>query len=222
MTHEAMAVISPLVGSYLRDVEAEIPQWRRGRRRAMAELADSLEDATNHYCSEGMDLEAAAARAVEESGPAQLVASEFAAVLANRQARLTALTVLLTGPLVGVLWLTVLAPGRAPDALLLRFPVLAGLVVATVMAGVLTVLATGPSPEWLPPVTLSPRRTAAAACATVALCDVVVLTIAALAAAGRSGVPLMPGLAAAAASLARLILAQRVARRDLLLQPATP
>lgn len=222
MTREPMAVISPLVDSYLRDVEAGIPQWRRGRRRAMAELADGLDDATNHYCSEGMDLEAAAARAVEESGPAQLVASEFGAVLANRQARLTALTVLLTGPLVGVLWLTVLAPGRAPDALLLRFPVLAGLVMATVVAGVLTVLATGPSPEWLPPVTLSPRRTAAAACATVALCDVVVLTIAALAAADRSGVPLMPGLAAAAASLVRLILAQRVARRDLLLQPATP
>jgi hypothetical protein len=221
MTRKPSAGACPMVRSYLLDVEAGIPRWCRGRRRAMAELADGLEDATSHYYARGMDLQTAAARAVEECGPAQLVASEFAAVLANRQARLTALTVLLTGPLVGVLWLTALAPGRTPDALLLRFPVLGGLVMATVVSGLLTVLATGPGPEWLPAVTLRPRRTAAAACAAAALCDVIVLTIAALAVVGPSGLPLMPGIAAGGASLVRLILAQRVARRDLLLQPAT-
>lgn len=208
------------VGVYLMEVEARIPGWRRGRHRALAELADGLEDATNHYRHKGLDPEAAAARAVDECGPAQLVASEFAMVLAIRQARLTAVSLLLTGPVVGVLWLTTLAPGRTPDALLLRNPALGGLALAVAVGSLLTVLATGPSPGWLPAVNVTPQRTAAAACAAAALCDVVVLTTAALSAVGHPArLPLTTGLAAAGASLGRLLLAQRVARRDLRWHP---
>ena len=212
-----------VVARYLREVEAGIPGWRRGRRRVLAELADGLEDATSHYRCRGLDPEAAAASAVEECGPPQLVASQFATVLANRQARSTALTLLLTGPVIGVLWLATLVPGRTPDALLLRDPALGGLALAAGVASLLTVLAAGPRPGWLPAVALSAQRTAAAACAAAALCDILVLTTAALSAAGHpTGFPLAPGMAAAGASLVRFLLSQRVARRDLRLQPATP
>lgn len=212
--------MAPALVNYLADLEAQIPGWRLARRPIMAELADGLHDATAHYQTRGLDPAAAAARAVQDCGPASVVAADVAELLATGQARRTALTLLLTGPFIGALWLLTLVPGQAPDALLVRIPALGQLVLATLVAGLLTLIATGPVSHRLPNLRLAPCRAVAAACAAAAVCDIVVLATATLAALEQpSTTRWMPGLIAVSASLLRLTLAQRVARRDLLPSP---
>jgi hypothetical protein len=209
-------VTPPPVAEYLRELETLIPGRLHGRDSALAELADGLRDAAEHYRSRGMDPDAAAARAVLDCGSTPLIASEFATVLAAGHARRTALVLLATGPVVGVLWLMTLVPGRTPDALLMRYPVLGMLVFASVTCALLTMLTTGSAIRWLPQIHLAPCRMAAAACAAAATGDLLLLFVAARSALGpASSVAWMPGLMACAASLVRLTLTQRVARRDL-------
>lgn len=213
--------MAPAVADYLAYLEAQIPGWRLARRPVLAELADGLDDATAYYRSRGLDPDAAAARAVQDCGPVSVVALDFADLLATGQARRTARTLLVTGPLIGVLWLLTLVPGQAPDALLLRVPALGLPVLIAIVAGVLTLLATGPVSRLLPHLRLAPCRAAAAACAAAAMCDIAVLATATLSALeDPSTTRWMPGLIAVTASLLRLALTQRVARRDLLPPPS--
>ena len=205
-----------VLADYVADINERIPGWRRGRRSALRELADGLDDAAAHYRGLGIDPAEAAARAVEDCGPPAVVAAEFIAVLATRQARQTALALLLTGPLVGVLWLATLTPELGPDALLLRVPVLGFLILSAVAAGLLTLAATGPASRWLPENIPSPCRATAAACALAAAADVMVLTYATWSTLEQpSATRWLPGLIAAGASLLRFGLTQRIALRDL-------
>lgn len=217
LSGDSFAEAMPLpVAEYLHELETLIPARLHGRRNALSELADGLQDAAEHYCSRGMAPAAAAARAVRDCGPAPLIASEFAAMLATGHARRTAFVLLATGPGVGVLWLMTLVPGQSPDALLLQYPVLGMLVLASVICALLTMLTTGPAIRWLPQMPLAPWRIAAAACAAAALGDLLLLLIAAQAALGAApDVAWIPALIACATSLLRLVLTQRVARRDL-------
>ncbi|MDQ2758050.1 MAG: hypothetical protein M3Y71_16100 [Actinomycetota bacterium] len=211
----------PPVADYLRDIEARIPRWPLARRSALEELADGLRDAVIHYRSRGLNPEAAAERAVRDCGPASTVAAEFVQVLATGQARRTALALLLSGPLIGFLWLATLVPGQPPGVLLLRIPVLGLLAVTAGVTCLLTLLATGPAIRWLPKACPGPRRAAATACAAASAADVVVLSTAIFLSYGQlSGTRWMPGLIALSASLLRLTLTQRVARRDLMSSPA--
>jgi hypothetical protein len=207
---------SVLLADYLADVEARMPGRGRGRRFALMELADGLDDAVAHYRVLGMNPDTAAARAVRDCGPPSVVAAEFTTVLATGQARRIALALLLTGPLIGLLWLMTLAPGQGPQALLLRVPLLVVLVVVAVAAGVLTMAATGPAIRWLPELGRAPRRATATACAAAAVSDIAVITFAIWSALEEpSDVRWMPGLIAVAASLLRFTLTQRIALRDL-------
>jgi hypothetical protein len=149
-----------------------------------------------------------------------VVALDFADLLATGQARRTARTLLLTGPVIGVLWLLTLAPGQAPNALLLRIPALGLVVVSGLVAALLALVPGGPGGH-LRHLRLAPCRAAAAACAAAAVCDIVVLVTATLSALEQHlTTRWAPGLIAVTASLLRLTLTQRVARRDLLRSPS--
>ena len=132
-------------------------------------------------------------------------------MLAAAQARRTAITLLLTGPVVGLLWLITLVPGQPPSALLLDRPGIGVLVLIAASFAGLTVVATSSAPWRLPLPAISAVRTAAVACAAATVCDVALLT-AALADPVRPGWPLA---GAGVVSVLRLALTQRVARRDL-------
>ena len=150
-----------------------------------------------------------------------VVALDFADLLATGQARRTARTLLLTGPVIGVLWLLTLAPGQGPSALLLHTPALGLLVVSALVAALLALVPGGPGGRVLPHLRLAPCQAAAAACAAAAVCDIVVLVTATLSALEQHlTTRWAPGLIAVAASLLRLTLTQRVARRDLLRSPS--
>ena len=97
-----------------------------------------------------------------------------------------------------------------------RLPILGFLVLSAVTAGLLTLAATGPAIRWLPDRVCSPCRATAAACAVAAAADVVVLTFATWSTLEQpSATRWLPGLIAAAASLLRFGLTQRIVLRAL-------
>ncbi len=219
----------PAVERYLAEVTARLPGPPRARSGIVAELRSGLLDAADAHASAGLPPTEAVAGAIREFGDPAQVAGGFRAEIAASQARSVALTLLATGPLVGLLWLatavashlgirfglpwqwTGLSPGLRAGMLLVA--VAAGV---TAWAAILGIATTGRLTRWLP---ARPRRapTAAAVAGFGAVgADGLGLVLLAAQLATAPG-KLSPVLAAAAAaaSLARLMLARSAARRCL-------
>lgn len=211
------------VVSYLAAVEAGIPRWLLSRRAALDELADGLDDAISDYRTQGLTTHEAALRAVRESGPPPVIADAFTATLSAGHARHTVLALLASGPIIGAVWLAALVPGRPPMTLLAQVPPLGPVIVASVVICGLTLLLTGPArlrPSWG---RLRPPRLAAIACACAAAGDVLMLgTAMSVAIAVPSELAGYPLIGAAALSVTRLIITQRVAVRELTHAPLRP
>ena len=191
----------------------------------MAELRPGLMDAADAYASAGLAPAAAARAAISEFGDPGLIAEAFRAEIASRQARRVAVTLLVTGRLVGLLWAgtaaashlaarpgplwpwTGLSPAPAPGGRRGRDHGLRG-------AGRdrrdrrLT--------RWLP---ARPRRAPAAAAVAgfgaMGADGLGLVLLAGWLATAPGGLSPVLAAAAAAASLARLLLAGRAARRCL-------
>lgn len=220
---------SPPIDAYLRQVAAGMPGPAHARRDVLAELRSGLLDAVNAHRSAGLPPGAAAEAAITEFGDPRQVAGAFRPHLAMRHARRVALTLIVTGPLVGLLWAAAALashitirhappwqwPG-APPLSIAAFPVVAAALVITVWSALATLAATGKLARWLP---ASPRIAATTAAttglgATAADLAVFALLASQLASAPATLAPL-PVAAAAAASLTRLTLARRAVRKCL-------
>lgn len=206
-----------IIDAYLAEITARLAGPRRRRRELLAELRDGLMDAADHYRAEGSLSTVAAARAVRDCGRVAVVAHAYADLLADHQARRTALALLVTGPPIGVLWLAVLVPGRSPDALLLRNPALGVLVGTAAVAAALTVVATGRMARLLPRSERLPQITAGTACVAAMICDAGILTMASVQSLRDAAhhPPWLLALAAVAATCLRLTGSQHAARRQL-------
>jgi HAAS domain-containing protein len=220
------------VEDYLAALTTRLPGPARARAGIVAELRSGLLDAADAHRSAGLPPAEAALAAIAEFGDPGQVADGFRAEVAAGQARRVAVSLLVTGPLVGLLWIATAAAShlRAGPALgglwAGPFPGIGvGIYLVAVAAGVTAwaalvgIAATGRLTRWLP---ARPRRapTAAAIAGCGAVCaDGLGL---ALLAAGLATIPgrlaLLPAAAAAAASLARLLLASRAARHCLTLR----
>ena len=215
------------VEGYLAQVAARLPGPPRAHADIVAELRSGLLDAADAQRSAGLPPAQAALTAIRESGDPTRVAAGFRAEIAASQARVAA-TLLVTGPLVGLLWIATAAAshlglgvhvalpwqwtGRSPG-LGVGIPLVAAAVGVTGCAALLGIAATGRLTRWLP---ARPRRApTAAAVAGFGAVGADGLGLALLGA-QLATVPgkLSPVLAAvaAAASLARLLLAGRAAR----------
>ena len=220
------------VEGYLAEVRARLPGSARAQASIMAELHSGLLDATDAHRSAGLAPAQAALAAIGEFGTPAQVAGGFKAEIAASQARRVAVTLLVTGPLVGLLWIatamashlgirlappwrgTGVAPGLGMGIYLVA--VAAGV---TAWGAVLSIAATGRLTRWLP---TRPRRApTAAAVAGYGAVSADGLGLALLAA-ELATVPgklsLLPAAAAAAASIARMLLARRAARHCLALR----
>ena len=156
------------------------------------------------------------------------MATAFAPELAGAQARRTALMLVRTGPLVGLVWIAALAAGHTPPwrhdlaGVWLAFP-LVGLAIATAaLSTLLVVAATGrPSRRLAPRPRLAPTATAAVAIAAIVADSTLLgmLTGQALTAPATIAHLTTPAgatvMLAAIASLTRLALSSRVTRRSL-------
>jgi HAAS len=217
------------IDAYLGDVAAALGGPARARADIVAELRSGLLDAAEAYRSAGLPLDLAADAAIREFGDASRIAAGFRPELAARQARRLAIALVATGPLIGLLWATAALASHigirpalpwqwagAPPASMVAFPVAAAALLITVWTALFTVAATGRPARWLP---VQPRIAATTAAmagfgAMVADTAVFVLLASQLISAPARLAP-APIAAAAAASLIRLTLARRGARRCL-------
>jgi hypothetical protein len=223
---------SPAIDAYLAEVAATMPGPARARNDILAELRSGLLDATDAHCSAGLPADAAASAAVAEFGEARQVTDAFRPQMAMNQARRVALTLIVTGPLVGLLWVTAALASHvtirhdppwqwtgAPPLSSAVFPAVGAALLLVVWSALTTIAATGRLTRWLPAGPRIATTTAATAGFGAIAVDLAVLALLAsqLASAPDTLAPL-PVAAAAAASLTRLALARRAARKCLALR----
>jgi hypothetical protein len=213
------------IEAYLTEVGARMSGPPYARRDILAELRSGLLDAIDGHRVAGEPADAAAEAAITEFGDPRQVADAFRPHLAMKHARRVALTLIITGPLVGLLWIAAAVASHitiahaapwhwlgAPPLSFAAFPVIGAALLVTVWSAAATVAATGRLTRWFP---ASPRVAAATAATTgfgATAADLAVFTLLAsqLASAPGNLAPL-PVAVAAAASMTRLILARRAA-----------
>jgi hypothetical protein len=220
---------SPAVEAYLRAVAASMPGPRQARSDILAELRSGLLDAMDAHRSAGLPAQAATEAAITEFGDPRQLAGAFRPHLAMIHARRTALALAATGPPVGLLWAAAAlashitirhappwqwpgAPPLSPAA----FPAIGAAIFIVVTATLATIAATGKLTRWLP---ASPRIAAATAAAAgfgAVAADLAILAVLVSQLTSTPGtLAPLPVAAATAASLTRLTLARRAARRCL-------
>ena len=127
------------VERYLAEVAARLPGSARVRSGIVAELRAGLLDATDAHRSAGLPPAEAAAAAIREFGDPGLVAGGFRAEIAAGLARRVSIAVLVTGPLVGLLWIVTAAASHLTSRLQwasLPAGLRAGLALTAIAAGV--------------------------------------------------------------------------------------
>ena len=225
--HRPGADGAQLVEAWLADFGAGLCGSARARSEVVAELRDGLLEAVDNHRRAGLETVDATRAALREFGEPAEIAAAFAPELAARQARRTALTLIGTGPLVGVLWGATAASShllvhaepappwmwpQVPAALRAVLAVLGTILVVGVGAGL---FAAAPG-RWLPPEVRRARvvPTAAATLGVAALAADMLLL-------GSLGVAAVivpdrlvwaPVAAAGLASLTRLVLNARATR----------
>jgi len=218
-----------LVEDYLAEVAARLPGPARARAGIIAELRAGLLDAADARRAAGLPAAAADAGAVAEFGDPRQVAAAFQPGLALIQARRVALTLLATGPLIGLLWAATAVASHigirhappwqwagAPPGSLIAFPLGAAAFVIAVWTALFTIAATGRATRWLPDrPRLAPGSAAIAGLGAAAADLTLFVLLASQLAAAPGALAPAPAAAAALASLTRLILAGRAARRCL-------
>jgi hypothetical protein len=226
------------VDGYLAEVAARLAGPARARAGIVAELRSGLLDAADAHRSAGLPPAQAARAAIREFGDPDRVADGFRAEIAAGQARRVSLALLVTGPLVGLLWIATAAGSHLGLRPALPWPGTSGspglgmgsglgagiclvaiAALVTAWAAAVGIAATGRATRWLP---AEPRRAPTAAAVAgfgaIGADGVGLLLLAAELAVAPGRLALAPAAAAAVASLARLLLARRAARRCLALR----
>lgn len=220
---------SPLIDTYLGEVAAALPGPARARRDIIAELRSGLLDAADAHRAADLPADQAAEAAVGEFGDPRQIAAAFRPELAARQARRVTVTLITTGPLIGLLWATAASASHigirhappwqwasAPPASPVAFPLAAAAFLIVVWTALFTMAATGPLTRWFPASARLAPATAAIAAFGAATADLAIFVLLAsqLVSAPSTLAP-APVAVAAAASLTRLTLASRAARHCL-------
>jgi hypothetical protein len=223
------------IGCYLDEIAAGLTGPAGARRDILAELGAGVADAADAHRCAGLNPVQAADAAIAEFGSPERVAAGFRAELAAAQARRTAFTLMIIGPLTGALWFAAAVAshiGRLdspwppwewadlPDGARLATHLAAIALAAAIGSTFFTLAVTGRLIRWLP---ARPAASAAIAAGSLAAVDIAMLAaLAILAASGPGRLAALPLAAAGAASLARLSLAARAARDCLTLRTPYP
>jgi hypothetical protein len=218
------------VTDYLAAIAAQLPGPPSARVAVTDELRDGLLEALQTHQARGCSQAEATAAAIAEFGDPHTVAAAFGPELGAVQARRVALALLVTGPLVGLAWIAAVVVNALPPwrhqliGPWLALP-LVGLALAVAGPALgLTVAATGRLGRRLGRVvdraTLPPTAAAVAALAAV-VADLTLLGILTGHALTSPGSYVWaPIIVAASASLTRVTLAGRAARRCLAVRAA--
>jgi hypothetical protein len=236
------------VERYLAEIAERLGGPARARAGIVAELRSGLLDAADAHRSAGLPPAQAVLAAIREFGDPARVADGFRAEIAAGQARRVSLALLVSGPLVGLLWIATAAGSHLGLHLALPWPGASGspglgvspglgmgpglgaglclvaiAALVTAWAATVGIAATGRVTRWLP---AGPRRAPTAAAVAgfgaIGADGVGLLLLAAELAVAPGRLALAPAAAAAVASAARLLLARRAAHRCLALRATLP
>jgi hypothetical protein len=214
------------VADYLAAVAAQLTGPPAARVAVTDELRDGLLEALDTHQGHGCSQAEATAAAIAEFGDPATIAAAFGPELAAVQARRVALGLLVTGPLVGLTWITAAAVNALPPwrhqltGPWLALP-LVGLALAVAGPALgLTVAATGRIGRRLGGEfgrrVAFPTTAAAVAGLAAVLADLTLLAmLGGQAFASPGSLVWAPVIVAAGASLTRVLLAGRAARRCL-------
>jgi hypothetical protein len=208
--------INALVDHYLASLARDLPGPRGDRAAALDEVRDGLREAIAGYTARGLPPTLAVRTALAELGSPTTVAEAFAPELATTQARHTLLAFLITGPLVGLWWLLLLAPQPwppRPGVLWDAIPALP-LVGGSIAAAVVILATTGSLIRWLPEST--PQRALLGAAGVAIGCVLGDLSVLAVLAARSLTTTWQPPLALAAMAVAGSLIRIPLAWRALL------
>lgn len=237
MTHEASkgsVQVEEAVEAYLREVADNLHGLSRNRARIVTELRSGLLDAIEGHQRSGNPALTEVAAVMDDFGKPRQVALAFGPELATMQARRTAIALITSGPLIGLLWLGAalsshiganLAPPLGWSWLASRvlfarhtFALAATAVVFAAIftvasAAIFTFVSTGLVNRWI---SVPPRRSAAGAviaCLGATATDLSILTILGFQLwTDPTRLSPLPVAIAAVASATRFYLARRAAR----------
>lgn len=128
-----------ILNGYLAALGKALRLGPRERRRILAEIDDGLRCAAEARLDAGLDPTAAARAAVAEFGDPEEIARQFSAVAEPALSRRCGTVLVATGPLIGLIWLSV-----THGAILTAVPVVLLLLLATIPAAVLATVAGRP------------------------------------------------------------------------------
>jgi len=226
------SLAGPAGERYLAEVTARLAGPISAHSGIVAELRCGLLDATDSHRSAGLPSAQAAEAAIREFGDPGQVADGFRAEIAARHARRVAVALLVTGPLVGLLWIATAAASHLALRLAALGPwtslsgalgagirLVAVTAAITAWAALVGIATTGRLTRWLPARPRRPPTAAAVAGFGAVGADALGLALLAAELAAAPG-RLSPVLAAVAAvaSVTRLLFAMRAARRCLALR----
>ncbi|HEY6278734.1 MAG TPA: permease prefix domain 1-containing protein [Streptosporangiaceae bacterium] len=224
------------IESYLSQVRAALPGPARIHADIIPEVRSGLLDAADAHREAGLSPAAAALAAVAEFGPPAQLARAFRPGIAARQARRVAITLLATGPLVGLLWGAAARASHvgaraappwqwagAPPAAPAGLTTMAAILLITIWTTLITLAATGRLTRWLPDQPRLAPTSAAIAGFGAATVDLILLAlVAGQLATAPARLAAAPIALAAAASGTRLILARRAGQRCLASRASLP
>lgn len=230
-TRVAVAELSVNQGieAYLAEVSTRLSGPSRTRSDIVAELRGGLLDATDAYRSAGLLAAEALAAATAEFGEPRTIAAAFGPELGLARARRTALVLIATGPLIGLLWAAAVLTSRIgagggppwtwgglPMGSRLAVPAVAFAVVLSVVAALMVVTTTGRLTRWVgPKAHLAPAVATVASFGATAADAIILVLLAIQLTISPATLSPWPVAAAAMASLIRFSLAGNAGRRCL-------
>lgn len=211
--------------SYLNALDEGLAGPSKARAAIIEEIKDGLLEAIDTQLDQGASPACASATAIKEFGDPGVVASSFGPELAAQQARRIALAILRTGPLVGLIWGLAILMSPASQPLLVQhhlvgawrlLPLVGLIIVAIILTAIVAIAASGRLGRRMHDSSNVARIAAVSSGAAVVVGDLLMIGLASLQAVSESGsVAGGPVVLAAAASVARLTLSARAARRCL-------
>jgi hypothetical protein len=214
-----------VIDEYVERVASGLPGPPRERGDMMAELRSGLLDALDAHRLDGLAEDAAAAAATAEFGEPRVIAATFRSELAVRLARKCALTLAVTGPVVGLLWTAAAVASHvsirralpweaaAPAGSMTVVRLLLVALLVTVAGALVTMAVSGRLAARRAGTRVAPAAAALSGYAAVTVDVAVFMLLVSQLASAPGGLAPVPVAAAAGASLARLLLAWRAAGR---------
>lgn len=204
-----------VIDGYLGEIAGALVARPAARAAVVTEIGDGLLETVASYREQGLPEQEAVSAAIAEFGEPQRIAAAFQPELCARQVRRSAVTLMGSGPVVGIAWLAGVAVTTLPPARhhlsgpWWALPLVGVAIVIGIPGLIVAIVATGRLGLRL---TFPPRLpTNAVSIASVAAmtADATMLTIVGLHLSMTSASPVLPLIPAVVASLVRMCLATR-------------